>query len=428
MEPFIIVAICVICATVITLVSIAIMKKDVSTLESNKTKEVLSEEKPGVINAERSGMTIQFEELAALTEEQESHLIEVSDKTLLAKIDGVIPGTIQAIVNAGAAYNYHKVIETAGQLYQAIIPKGAVLTGSRAVDGAFRGFYRGADNIKGHANFVPVNGNVGEGFAALGVANAAMSVGALIVGQYYMTQIHEQLDSITNELGKIAGFQENEFRSKVLALVVAIQRCSTFQTETMENENLRNRELHHLNDLEHECAQLLGQANLTLQGYSKRNGLDYEDYEKSVEEANGWFQYQKILLELLCRIEELTFVLNLGSVSKEKCYAIYTSYAKQANAAIEQLKAWHVVNGDRLKIDTDLIRRERQGVDRLIMTFPALFDDNLHYKSISASTAEMIKKQTGMFEKDRLRENADLFQEDVRLILKEGKLYYLPPA
>lgn len=59
MEPFIIVAICVICATVITLVSITIMKKDVSTLESNKTKEVLSEEKPGVINAKNQVLSMQ---------------------------------------------------------------------------------------------------------------------------------------------------------------------------------------------------------------------------------------------------------------------------------------------------------------------------------------------------------------------------------
>lgn len=35
-------------------------------------------------------------------------------------------------------------------LYRAIIPAGAKLTDSKAMEGAVRGFYHGADGIRGH--------------------------------------------------------------------------------------------------------------------------------------------------------------------------------------------------------------------------------------------------------------------------------------
>jgi len=44
-------------------------------------------------------------------------------------------------------------------------------------------FYN-AKNIRGQANFVAVDGNMGKGLAAMNVANAAMGVASMVVGQY----------------------------------------------------------------------------------------------------------------------------------------------------------------------------------------------------------------------------------------------------
>lgn len=329
----------------------------------------------------------------------------------------------------GGILNYQKTVQSvAGKLYQAVIPNDAVLTKSKDMEGAVRGYYHGANGIKGQANFVPKDPNMGDGLAAMNIANAAMGVASMVVGQYYMTQINNQLDSITAGIDKIAGFQDNEYKSKVYALVAEIQKSSTFQVEIMENEELRNRELAHLKYLEHECAQLLGQANLTLQDYSKKSELDYEKYEKYVSEANSWYRYQQILLEIMGKIGELTYALNFGAVSKENCYAMYLPYAKQAESALVMLNDWHKVNGAKLEIDVESNRRKRQGIERLFMNIPALFNEELHYKSISEQTAEMINRQTFGTAQVKPADEKDLFQEDVRLVVKEGKLYYLPSA
>ena len=262
----------------------------------------------------------------------------------------------------------------------------------------------------------------------MNVANAAMGVAAMVVGQYYMTQINQRLDSISDGIDKIADFQNNEYKSKVYALVAEIQKISTFQLETMENDELRNRELLHLQNLEHECAQLLGQANITLQTYSQKADLEYKQYEKYVREANSWYQYQQLLLEIMGKIGELIYALNLGAVSKEYCYAMRLPYAKQVETTLEQLNKWHMENGKRLGIDVASTRRKRQGIEGLVMNIPALLNNDFHYKPISRYTAAMISSQTDGVAKEKPSDDPDLFREDVRLVAKGEKLFYLPNA
>lgn len=376
--------------------------------------------------AQRSEVTIQFKDLTALSESEEARLVEIKDQKLLARIDNVIPGALQAVANAGAVNRYQQAVKKAGQLYQAIIPKGAVLADSKAMEGAVRGIYHGADGIAGHANLVAVNGNLGGGLAAMSVANAAMGAASMVVGQYYMTQINDQLGEINSELDKIATFQDKEYQSRIYALVAAIQKCSQFQYEIIENEEQRKLELIHLTNLEDECARLLGQANLTIKEFEKKSELDYSRYEKDISRAQTWCQYQTILLEIMRKIEELAYALNLGKVSKESCYSMILPYAEQADEALKALKNWHDKTGKALEIDLEARRRRRQGLEGLFMNIPALLNDGLRYRDVSKRTAAMISRQSSGQTAATIKDTVDLFQEDVRLIAKDGKLYYLP--
>ena len=408
-------------------ITFALQKKKEKT--GNLTDEqnsTLTEKVEQSIMVEPSNPRVEFSNLSALSPDEESCLIEIKDLKLLERIDQAIPGTLQAVANTGAVHAYHQAVESAGQLYQAIIPQGAKLTHSLDMDGAVRGFYHGADGIKGHANFVAVDGNPANGLATMSAVNAVMGVASMVVGQYYMTQINGKLDEINEEISRIANFQDNEFKSKVYALTAAIQKCSTFQLEIMDNDELRNRELIRLDNLEHECTELLGQANLMLNEYSQRSNLKYGDYEKSVYDANSWFQYQQILLELLGKIEDLIYTLNKGAVSKENCFSRYALYSRMSEESLDKLFDWHYDTLKRLGVDTFAFRRKRQGVNGFLMKIPAVFNDNLHYKGISERTAKMINFQICGSTEQELNARSDLFQNDVRLIAKDGSLYYLP--
>lgn len=66
---------------------------------------------------------------------------------------------------------------------------------SKEIDGAVRGFFKAGNEIKGQANFLSVDGAVDK-IAEMNVANAAMGVASLVVGQYYMKQINSELESM----------------------------------------------------------------------------------------------------------------------------------------------------------------------------------------------------------------------------------------
>ena len=382
-----------------------------------KTKK--TQEQPSSIEAQKDSKTdlpIKFEELPALTEVENASLVEIEDKQLLARIDNAIPGTLQAIAKAGEAAH-------AGSLYYAILPAGKELVKAKGVKGAYRGFAMGAKGIEAQPLLIPA----GKGLAALKVADSAMGLAAVVVGQYFMTQINDQLGEINKELDKIAVFQDKEYLSKLYAIIAEVQTCSQFRLEIIDNEEQRKRELDHLKSIEHECAELLGQANLTLKGFEKKTGLNYSDYEKLVVEAEKWYQYQQVLLQIIQKIAELTYTLYLGGITKEHCYSKVLPYVKQADDALVSVEAWHKENCKSLEIDLEAGRRHRQGFDDVLHFLPSLFDDNQQYKDISQSTLSMISNQSSG-QRAPISEKSDLFREDVRLIAKDGKLYFLPQA
>ncbi|SCX09667.1 hypothetical protein SAMN02910339_01379 [Lachnospiraceae bacterium YSD2013] len=422
MEPVLIAIICFL--VISSIIAFALIRKKNVNINYNALS--LKRRNAHVLS-KRHEKAISFEDLPALTEQEESNLVEVKDSQLLARIDNLIPGTLQIVANTSAVHAYQKAAKSAGQLYQVIIPNGAVLDKSRAMDGAFRGSFRDvANSIKGNANWVPFDGKAANNLAAVGVANAAMNVASLVVGQYYMSKINDQLEDINKGIEKIVDFQQNEFKSKVYALVAEVQKSSTFQVETIENDELRNRELSHLKSLEHECAQLLGQANLSLKDISGKEGLDYDAYEKKIGEAERWFQYQQILLEVMYKLSDLSYALNLGAISRESSCALFLPYAKQSEETLEKLNGWHDEHVKRLEIDVEESRRKRQGVEGFFMGALGLFNDKFNYKKVSQSTIAQIEHQAGKTSTIKAVEEDDLYQEDVRLIAKDGKLYYYP--
>ena len=386
-------------------------------------------------------LIIQMEMLPAEAIDDETKLVEITDSKVLAHVNNLVPGLAQA---GNAVNNAAQAVRAANGevLYRAVIPAGAKLTNSKAMEGAVRGIYHGADGIKGHANLVAVEAQKGTAVVA-NTAVAAMGVAAMVVGQYYMTQINAELGEISDGISQIQDFQDNEYRSRVFSLVAHVKKIADFQTEILENDEFQKRvksktlkfnendelrlsKIAQLDSLEEECTQLLGQANLTLAGFAKKTGLDYEAYEKALDNAQNWFMYQKSLLDVLYKISDLRYTLHLGVVSREQCVALLPTYTKQVSDTQERLTAWHDGTTQRLGIETDEIRRKRAGFDSVIHFIPGLFNDDFNFRSIEKKTAKMITAQASGHESLHVVDTSELYADDVQLISKGGKIYYLP--
>ena len=207
----------------------------------NKYKEKCKVNLSNKANDDVNIIPIQVEQLPIESIEKPELLSEITDNKLLAHVNNLIPNLMQTGISAN-----NVVKSTSDVVYQAIIPAGATLTNSKSMNGAVRGIYHGNNGIQGQANFVAVNQS------SQVIANSVstgINITSMIVGQYYMAQINSELAKINDEILKISNFQDTEYKSKILALLIQIKRISTFQTEILENKRLRDSDIDKLNTL-----------------------------------------------------------------------------------------------------------------------------------------------------------------------------------
>ena len=372
-------------------------------------------------------LVIKIEMLPVEAIKDENSLIEITDNRVLARVNNLIPGLIQA---GNTANNLILAAQATKNevLYRAIIPAGTKLANSNTMNGAVRGFINGTKGIQEHANFVAVEVNNGAVPITTNSVVATMGIASIIVGQYYMAQINTELKIISNGISQIQNFQNNEYRSRVLSLVTHIKKIADFQTEILENDELRLSKILQLDSLEEECTQLLGQANLTLMDFTKKSELKYKEYENILGSVQEWFMYQKSLLDILCKISDLRYTLYLGVVSREQCIAILPIYSKYVSDTQKQLTTWHKGVANQLGIDIEKGHRKRSGINGTFHSIIGFIanDDSYNFKILDKKTIDMIRGQGLGHNKNYPIDTSELYNEDVQLIVKNGKIYYLP--
>ena len=131
---------------------------------------------------------------------------------------------------------------------------------------------------------------------------------------------------------------------------------------------------------------------------------------------------------MLYKIADLKYTLHFGNVSREQCEALLPTYLKQVSDAQEMLSGWHEATVKRLKVDISETKRKRSGIDAAIHWIPGLFDEKHNYRAISERTADMIGVQLNSTASISAEERKELYSEDVQIVSKDGKLFYLPPV
>lgn len=361
---------------------------------------------------------VKVKKLPAKTQLNGNELIEITDKSVLARLDNVVSEMGQAGL---ATKDIIKGIRSKGKnLYEVIIPPGAELSKSKDMEGAVRGMFHGDNGIQGHANLIKASET---GVSIANVTAAAMGIASVIVGQYYMKEVNSKLSDISSNIDRVADFQDMEFKSKVLTLVIQIKKSATFQSEILNDEEMRRAEITKLDSFEHESTELLTQATLSLSEYADRNCKNYKEYEKMVSRANKWHQYQQILLDVIKQIAQLKYALYMGRESKKQCNSIVYACEESIAATKQKLIDWHDVTAEKLGIDINEERRKREGIDEVVHFIPGLFKEGSKYRSMDAETVEMIEKQSEATEVVRL-EDKGLYEQNTNIVVNAGKYYY----
>ena len=130
------IGICVI--AVLSICMFIIRRKKNNPNASANLKTDAEKQETAVSDDAPTELIIDMEMLPAEVIKDESALVEITDSKVLAHVNNLVPGLAQA---GNAANNVAQAVQATngGVLYRSIIPAGAKLTDSKAMEGAVRG-------------------------------------------------------------------------------------------------------------------------------------------------------------------------------------------------------------------------------------------------------------------------------------------------
>ena len=103
MEPVLLAIICILVIAGIA-IFVLIRNRNAHIIDEIGENALSIKRKNALESSMKHDLAITFDDLPALTEQEESQLVEVKDSQLLARIDNAIPGTLQAVANVGAVH------------------------------------------------------------------------------------------------------------------------------------------------------------------------------------------------------------------------------------------------------------------------------------------------------------------------------------
>lgn len=364
------------------------------------------------------GLSVLMETLPSVREIDRDKLIEITDPTILARVDSLVPTIGMTGINIGNA-----VKQSSETLYKVVLTGGGQLVDSRAIAGAKRAISMGKDGIAEHANLFEVKpDSLGK---VLNVGTSALNVASMIVGQYYMQQVDTKIAAISTCVKEISETLEIEYKSKVASLVESVYNASKYQIANISNEELREHEISNVQELRKDCQTLLNHAEEKLGMLIAEKYGEYKDYENAIQEIEKWRQYQAILMQLLYQINTLDFALYLGRKTKEHCFGSFELHKNKEETLHNAIVAWHNEQCDLLKIDVNEAKRKQTGLLGLLEKPIGLINKELLYKQMGKETIRLIKSQIADLSQIDMGAG-NRFEEDVEIYIMDGKKYYLP--
>ena len=358
----------------------------------NPFKKLFHRKKEGKDNEE-----IVFEPFLPSADFEESRLVEIKDETALTMISRASPGLARLASN--------------GEMYRAIIPQAITLNAPS-----------NAAAIYANAPSVAATGPLANPGS---IANIAIAAVSMVVGQYYLFQINKRLGSIAESASRIASFQDNEYKARLMGLLASVKVVTTFRGEIASSEETRVQKAMQIDALEREAVELLGQANLSLSGISKNLPRRYKEFESLIKTADGYEGYQKALLGCLREISHLRYALSLGKASKEQCFALFSGYLIQSEQSRDAIRVWHSECAERLGISLESGKRKKDGMGKVVSLLPGIVNKDIRYKAIPEEELAMIARQTSTEKILESDSSSDPFKKDVELIYRDGKVFYV---
>lgn len=340
-------------------------------------------------------MTLKFQKRGSLNENENKICIE--DNLIYQLINQCTDGELDKKIQGTK--------KTLGEISTLTIPKDTLLK--------FRNLLKDEDFAKA----LQMSGSVAQ----------VASLGVLVVAVGMLKHVNDQLGELNLEVSRISSFQESGYDGIVTRLIDETQRVTQFQTESLKNNDLRNRELDNLKRYETKCIDLLVQANSSIKTEMNQDRKFFKSYVDYTAHIEKWYQYQQILILLLGQISELTLTLNLGVTSWENCYFNYNKNLPRIIEVRKALRDWHMQNIGYYNVDLKEKKHKRTGgVFDAAKRIPiGALANKISEDTISDEMIGFIENQTKENYDELGAASGNQFEQDVKMVVEDGKLYYV---
>ncbi len=266
-------------------------------------------------------------------------------------------------------------------------------------------------------------GQLVEGMTKNSLVNAGFNAASMVVGQYYMAEINEKMETMQHDIKNISNYLDSEYQGKIEHIISKIKEIVDNKNEILNNEFSRDKRYDEISREEENCTILLGQANNSINDLIGNDNLDYKKYENTIKEIQKWYTRQQVLIRMLLEIGNLRYILAYGNETSMFTHTQYNNYLLQTNSTNEKLRYWHILYKEKLGIDQKEHKRNASFYKVKKKTIAKIKDD-WAYDKLDESIELMIGNQTTI---NTLQPYLEKKQDDCIKILKQGDNYYNLP-
>ena len=415
MDIFIIIGLIILCA----LVLFVFLK--------NKTKSKLDISNNGVSISnqveENSFPSIQIIEDNMIVPLEKNKISEPKIKEALATIDNVIPKSSvigkdiksgKELLNNNRAF--FSAVKKGTENMQPVGNTGRVYGGQMVKDTASnKMLYNKQTQFTREDALINVTGKNA-------LVNAGFNAASMVVGQYYMSEINDKLQTIQNNINDIQSDMDSEYQGKLMNIVSKIKEVMDNKIEILNNKFLRDKRYDEISRVESICTTLLGQANTRISKYIAEE-KDYKSYENDIKSIDKWLKRQQILLRLLLEIGNLKYVLSYGNETSISAHSQYNNYIMQTNKLNKSLSEWHNSLIEKFGIISEEYKRKTQFYEFKKNTIGRI-NKEWAYNKLNENVVDMINEQLILEEgKPYLEDKQD---KSIKILKKDGEYYNLP--
>ena len=352
--------------------------------------------------------------------------IEIADKDVLARLSAAMPGLMNFVTDTATAGKMGQLYEVRG------LVKGMELAKSGNMPNAFRGIIKDSGGkIIGQANLV----NAGE--SALGVANAVssvMNVASMIVGQYYMSKLSDQLGELNAKVDEILRRNDDEIRAKIIKYSIDLKSISARRAEIFEHDDERKRTLDKLYNIEDDCKKCIIGACVRINRYCDEKLTTYKTFEEKSGYIENNITYKNAFYCILRLVCELKCVFDDKDIPIEYLHGELEDYFSECPENSDEIENFGK------NLEAELYGRKHRyeklckaaGIVSNIGSFGILSSiekktDDLVLNEFQKKIDKISDKRRGLSENLSEVENLRFCESDLSLLLQDGKLYYLKP-